>query len=91
MSFKRYRAVMRPSVEDTGEEKAFFSDETMQSLRELGDVLRAIHRRLIAEGHLVRDGTLVGSKESDIICNQERENEQSSSSESNAASFGSAI
>lgn len=35
-----------------------FSDETMESLRELGAVLRPIHERLIAEGYTIKNGKM---------------------------------
>lgn len=36
-----------------------FSDETIQSLEELGSVLRRIHARLIAEGYSIIGGRLI--------------------------------
>ena len=38
--------------------ETYFSDETIQSLKELGDVLRSIHNRLIAEGYTIKDGKI---------------------------------
>jgi hypothetical protein len=35
------------------------SQETVQSLQELGEVFRRIHRRLISEGYIIRDGKLI--------------------------------
>lgn len=35
-----------------------FSKETMQSLQELGDALRVIHRRLISEGFTICNGEI---------------------------------
>ena len=39
--------------------EAHFSDETIAALREFGDVLEPIYRRLIAEGYVIRDGRIV--------------------------------
>lgn len=39
-------------------EQTFFTDETIQSLAELGAVLRVIHDRLLAEGYTIRDGKI---------------------------------
>ena len=36
-----------------------FSDETINSLIRLGDVLRKIHDRLISEGYSIVDGNLI--------------------------------
>jgi len=41
-----------------------FSDETLKSLNELGDVLRNIHNRLISEGYTISNGEI---KKIDII------------------------
>lgn len=35
-----------------------FSDETIDSLKELGTVLRGIHDRLISEGYLIQGGKI---------------------------------
>ena len=35
------------------------SQETVLALHELGDVLRQIHRRLISEGYIIRDGNII--------------------------------
>jgi hypothetical protein len=35
-----------------------FSEETMESLRELGAVLRDIHNDLIARGYTIKDGVI---------------------------------
>jgi|GEM_PF-2792821 len=53
-----------PSSKDTircsslGSDHYIFSEETMQSFRELGAVLQAIHHRLLAEGYIINDGQL---------------------------------
>lgn len=39
-------------------EQTFFTDETIQSLAELGTVLMAIHDRLLAEGYTIRGGKI---------------------------------
>ena len=39
-------------------EETYFTDETIQSLKELGAVLRSIHDRLIAEGYTIKDGKI---------------------------------
>lgn len=36
-----------------------FSNETIGSLVELGEVLRRIHNRLITEGYEIKDGCIV--------------------------------
>jgi hypothetical protein len=33
-----------------------FSDETIRSLKELGEVFRGIHRRLVSEGWIIKGG-----------------------------------
>jgi len=40
-------------------EQYIFSEETMEGLRELGDVLQGIHNRLLAEGYVMKDGQLI--------------------------------
>ena len=40
-----------------------FSEETMQSLRELGAVLQSIHTRLISEGYIYSNGVLIAPHE----------------------------
>ena len=44
---------------DQPKEEAYFSDETMQGLRELGSVLEPIYRRLIAEGYVIKNGKIL--------------------------------
>jgi hypothetical protein len=34
------------------------SQETVRALQELGDVYRQIHRRLISEGYVIKDGKI---------------------------------
>jgi len=34
------------------------SQETVQALQELGDIYRQIHRRLISEGYVIKDGKI---------------------------------
>jgi hypothetical protein len=36
-----------------------FTDETMQSLEDLGSVFRRIHNRLMSEGWILKDGKLI--------------------------------
>jgi hypothetical protein len=36
-----------------------FTEVTMQSIRELGEVLQSIHNRLLAEGYNMKDGELI--------------------------------
>jgi hypothetical protein len=36
----------------------YFSKETMQSLQELGDALRVIHKRLVSEGFTISNGKI---------------------------------
>ena len=45
----------------------YFSVETLQSLKELGVVLKEIHRDMIAAGYVMKDGRVVkvGNKKSD--------------------------
>ena len=38
------------------ENKKPLSDETIRSLQELGEVFRGIHRRLVSEGWIIKDG-----------------------------------
>jgi hypothetical protein len=35
------------------------SAETVKSLQELGEVYRRIHRRLVSEGYVIRDGKII--------------------------------
>jgi hypothetical protein len=35
-----------------------FSQETIKSLQELGEVYRQIHRRLISEGYIIQNGKI---------------------------------
>ena len=39
-------------------EEAYFTNETIQSLVELGVVLRSIHDRLVAEGYTIKNGKI---------------------------------
>ncbi len=41
------------------------SQETVQSLQELGEVLRQIHNRLLSEGYIIKDGEILEPKASD--------------------------
>lgn len=56
---------LSPSSKDTircsflDADDCIFSEETMQSLRELGAVLQSIHNRLLAEGYIIKDGHLI--------------------------------
>ena len=36
-----------------------FSTETVQALQELGNVFRQIHRRLVSEGYIIRNGKII--------------------------------
>lgn len=36
-----------------------FSEETLQLLKELGDVLQGIHDRLVSEGYVITDGEFI--------------------------------
>jgi hypothetical protein len=49
------RAPTRPA-QATG--KAIFSNETIESLRELGAALADVRRRLLAEGYTVKSGNI---------------------------------
>lgn len=40
----------------TRKKKELFSDETIASLVELGEVLRKIHMRILSEGYTYKDG-----------------------------------
>jgi len=45
---------------ETGQDKDYiFSEETIQALANLGNVLAGIHRRMIAEGYEIKDGKVV--------------------------------
>ena len=47
-------------INKQGEVKTkLFSDETIKSLTELGEVLRRIHNRLISEGYEIKDGVII--------------------------------
>lgn len=43
-------------MNDKPQSKRIFSDETMASLREYGEVLRKIHNRALSEGYVFVDG-----------------------------------
>lgn len=43
-----------------------FSEEELKSISELGDVLRGIHKRLIKEGYIIKDGKITKPKD-DIL------------------------
>ncbi len=34
------------------------SEETIQAMKELGEILRGIHNRLISEGYTIKDGKI---------------------------------
>ena len=61
-----------------GSHKQTFPEETIQSLIELGHVLRAIHTRLRSEGYTIRDGTIFkdeinrDKRQEDIFGNRKR-------------------
>ncbi len=50
-----------------GFEDDIFSEETMQSLRELGAALQSIHNRLLSEGYVMIDGRLTKPYEQTTI------------------------
>ena len=35
-----------------------FSEETVQSIAELAEIYRSIHKRLISEGYVIKDGKI---------------------------------
>lgn len=53
-----------PADEDTPQvdmpDGCYFSQETINSIITLGDILRKIHNRLIKEGYSIIDGRLIG-------------------------------
>lgn len=49
------------------EHEAFFSDETLESLRELGAVLEPIYRRLKAEGYTFENGLIYKKENGDTV------------------------
>ena len=42
--------------EDSTRTENTFNEETVESLREYGEVLRSIHNRLLSEGYIFKDG-----------------------------------
>lgn len=64
ISIEEQRSVLPGSMESIrssslASDDYIFSEETMQSLRELGAVLQEIHGRLIAEGYILRNGQFI--------------------------------
>lgn len=59
--------------ESKSRQPCHFSEETIESLQELGEVLRAIHNRLISEGFTIRNGKISKNPASSII-NGENQN-----------------
>jgi len=51
-----------------GEKKRIFSDQTLASLKELGNTLERIHKRLVSEGYIIKDGKIF--KEKDTLCSK---------------------
>ena len=47
--------------------KSLLNDKTIQSLRELGEILRDIHTRLISEGYIIKNGIITGPNEQSEI------------------------
>ncbi len=41
-----------------GVEEVELTDETIQAMKELGEILRGIHNRLISEGYTIRKGVI---------------------------------
>jgi hypothetical protein len=41
-----------------GVDEVVLPDETVQAMKELGEILRGIHNRLISEGYTIRDGII---------------------------------
>jgi hypothetical protein len=50
-----------PTNNQTPTKQAYqpLSEETVQSVLELGDLLRQIHRRLLSEGYVIRNGQIL--------------------------------
>jgi hypothetical protein len=42
-----------------------FSEETIRSLQELGEAIRQIHNRLVAEGYVIKNGLILKRPEPD--------------------------
>jgi hypothetical protein len=42
------------------------SEETVQSVLELGELLKQIHRRLVSEGYIIRNGQILKPESSNI-------------------------
>lgn len=43
-----------------GKDGYIFSEETFQTIKELGGILQKIHNRMIKEGYRIEDGVLYG-------------------------------
>mgnify|MGYP001583288307 CR=1 FL=1 len=51
---------MKGNLESGLEKKTLFSEETTESLKDLGEVLLKIHHRLVAEGRVeVKNGKII--------------------------------
>lgn len=44
-------------------ESQVFTDETIESLMELGEVLRSIRARLLSEGYVIKNGRITRQEE----------------------------
>lgn len=43
----------------TAHNEPHFSEETLASLRDLGEVIRKIHNRLVSEGYVIANGKIL--------------------------------
>ena len=55
----------KPKMELENNKLHIFSDETILSLVEFGEVLRSIHNRLIKEGYTIKDGVITPPNKND--------------------------
>jgi hypothetical protein len=54
-----------PSNNDAGSLADPFTPETIRSLQELGEAIRDIHNRLVAEGYVIKNGSILKRPEPD--------------------------
>ncbi len=50
---------MKNSESTVGVQKSPITEEGMKIIKELGDVLRGIHERLVLEGFEIKDGCII--------------------------------
>lgn len=55
--------MVKTATDENTENKHIFSEETIKSLFDLGEVLRKIHSRILSEGYIFKENQFIRSHE----------------------------